>query len=226
MPQNSKYLIPNWPAPSNVFALTTLRGTELADLDLPADPLWIKQVHGVEVVQPEQTLYSSATLPVADAMLTSQANTPCLIRTADCLPVFICDLQGQQVAAIHAGWRSLSAGIIANTCKRFVAPLESCIAWLGPAIGAKAFEVGKDVLDDFTVRGWTPAQLELGFAPKSPDKWLGDLYTLARLTLQQQGIPADHIYGGEWCTHSDPARFYSYRRSKDAGRMLNIIWRT
>lgn len=219
---NDKYLLANWPAPSNVVALATFRGTELTDLDLPAQPLWVKQVHGTAIIQPEQHTIQ----PEADAVLTSQANTVCLVRTADCLPVFICDLQGQQVGVIHAGWRGLAAGIIANTCKRFVAPLDSCIAWLGPAIGPNAFEVGKDVLDAFAAHGWTPAQLEQGFKPQPADKWLGDLYTLARLTLQQHGMPADHIYCGEWCTYSDPTRFYSYRRSKDAGRMFNLIWRT
>lgn len=221
--QCEKYLTPNWPAPSNVVALATLRKTELADLTLPAEPTWIKQVHGNTVVRVDQI---TTRLPEADAAVSFSANTVCMVRTADCLPVFLCDQQGTQVAVIHAGWRSLAANIIAETCKQFVAPMQHCLAWLGPAIGPNAFEVGEDVLDSFKAHGWQQ-HIDVGFKPGPVEgKWLGDLYSLARITLQQQGIPAENIYGGEWCTYSDPARFYSYRRSKDAGRMFNLIWRT
>ncbi|HSX19992.1 MAG TPA: peptidoglycan editing factor PgeF [Gammaproteobacteria bacterium] len=218
-----KYIDATWPAPKNIRALTSLREAELKDLNLPTDPFWIKQTHGNAVVRIDQA-QQTPSLPEADASVSFTSNTVCMVRTADCLPVFLCDQQGTQVAVVHCGWRSLAANILENTCKQFTAPLQGCMVWLGPAIGPQAFEVGKDVLDGFAAHGWSQEQLASGFKPHTPGKWLGDLYTLARLTLQQQGIPAENIYGGEWCTYSDPARFYSYRRSRDAGRMFNLIW--
>lgn len=224
---SEKFITPTWPAPKNVHALATLREVELSDLDLPSEPFWIKQVHGAEVVIVENSK-STATTPEADGVLTFAPNTVCLVRTADCLPVFLCDQQGTQVAVVHCGWRSLAANILQTTCNEFTAAMSDCMVWLGPAIGPQAFEVGKEVIDGFAAHGWTDAHLAAGFIPHptNPGKWLGDLYTLARLTLQRQGIPAEKIYGGDWCTYSDSQRFYSYRRSKDAGRMFNIIWRT
>lgn len=221
-----QFILPNWPAPKNIRALTTLRNIELKDLTLPADPFWIKQVHGNVVVRVDEE-QQTPTTPEADAAISFTANSVCMVRTADCLPVFICDQQGTQVAVVHCGWRSLAANILEQTLKRFTAPMENCLVWLGPAIGPQAFEVGMDVLESFKAHGWNETQIEAGFKPgPAPDKRFGDLYTLARLALQQLGIPAEKIYGGEWCTYSDPTRFYSYRRSKDAGRMFNLIWRT
>lgn len=217
-----KIIKPTWPAPANVIAMTTLKDVALSDIKLPETPLIPTQVHGNAVLCLDMDDPSLE----ADGVITSLSNRVCLMRTADCLPVFICDKHGKQVAVVHCGWRSLAANILIETCKRFLAPMSDCLVWLGPAIGPNAFEVGEDVLEGFKSHGWTPEQLELGFKPKNATKWLGDLYSLARSTLQQQGIPAENIYGGEWCTYSDPARFYSYRRSKDTGRMFNIIWRT
>lgn len=218
-----KFISPTWPAPKNVHALTTLRDVELRDIPLPSEPFWIKQVHEKAVVCIDQA-ESTPTQPEADAAVSFSPNKVCMVRTADCLPVFICDQQGTQVAVVHCGWRSLAANILDETLKQFTAAMQDCLVWLGPAIGPQAFEVGKDVLDGFSANGWQPEQLAAGFKPHTEGKWMGDLYTLARLTLQQHGIPAENIYGGEWCTYSDPQRFYSYRRSKDAGRMFNLIW--
>ncbi len=219
-------ILPTWPAPKNIRAYTTLRNVELRDLELPADPLWIKQVHGNAVIVAEEAQGAPA-MPEADGVVSFLPNTVCMVRTADCLPVFICDQQGTQVAVVHCGWRSLAANILAQALKRFTAPLDECLVWLGPAIGPQAFEVGMDVLESFKAHAWTESQLQLGFKPGlAPEKRFGDLYTLARLTLQGIGVMAENIYGGEWCTYSDPARFYSYRRSKDAGRMFNLIWLT
>ncbi len=212
-----------WPAPANVIALTTLRETELNDLALPHDPLFIKQVHGNKVVCIDD-IDSTLLMPEADASMSFSKNTVCMVRTADCLPVFICDQQGTQVAVVHCGWRSLAANILVETLERITAPKEDCLVWLGPAIGPSAFEVGSDVLEGFAAHGWTKEQLAVAFTPHTPGKWYGNLYALARMTLQQQGIPAEKIYGGEWCTYSNPDHFYSYRRSKDAGRMFNLIW--
>lgn len=216
--------MPQWPAPENIVAMTTLRGTDLNSIDdLPATVCHLKQVHGVAIAQAN---YPYNEPPNADASFTSSPNTVCVVRTADCLPILICDRQGTQVAAIHAGWRGLAAGIVAKTCQKLTVAPQHCLAWLGPAIGASSFEVGQDVLEGFLEHSWAPEHVATAFRAKSdaPDKWFGDLYYLARKTLQQHGFLADNIYGGEWCTYSDPDRFYSYRRSKDVGRMSSLIW--
>jgi YfiH family protein len=219
-----KCLIPTWPAPANVVAFTTLPGAQLATLNLPSEPCWLKQVHQDTVVQANAQNWL---VPEADASVTFTPNTICAIKTADCLPVLICSADGQQVAAIHAGWRSLSANIIAKTCAQFTQPLNQCLAWLGPAIGPNAFEVGADVLENFAQNGWDQQHLNLAFVAQPRAKWLGNLYHLARVTLQQQGILAANIYGGEWCTYSEPTRFYSYRRGaaiSKSERMASLIW--
>ncbi len=214
----------NWPAPPNVHACTTLRDCSadfIAQLPYPAR--YLKQTHGTIVVCVDNL---GDEIPEADASVAFQPGAICAVRTADCLPILICDKQGTQVAAIHAGWRGLAAGIIRNTCSRLIAPMDQCLAWLGPAIGATAFEVGVDVLDEFLAHGWQPEIIQQAFeqVPNTDNKWLGDLYFLARHALQQCGIQADKIYGSECCTYSDPERFYSYRRSKDVSRMSTLIW--
>lgn len=216
-------LIPNWPAPVNIKSLTTLRNTPENYLDiLPAAPSWLKQVHGTKVVCTDNLIN---TLPEADASIAFKPNTICVVRTADCLPILICDTAGTQVAAIHAGWRGLAAGIIAETNQQLTAPGSDRLAWLGPAIGPQSFEVGLDVIDSFLAHGWDSSHIKQAFKPQAkPDKFLADLYYLARVALQQQGILADNIFGGEWCTYSDPDNFYSYRRSVDTGRMASLIW--
>ena len=210
-------------APANVKALTTLRNTSENYLDLlPAKPAWLKQVHGTKVVCAENLTQE---LPEADAAISFAANNICVVRTADCLPILVCDTKGTQVAAIHAGWRGLAAGIIAATNHLLTAPVAERLVWLGPAIGPQVFEVGQDVLDSFLGNGWESRHIQQAFMPKQePQKFLGDLYYLARIALQQLGFLDKNIYGGEYCTYSDPARFYSYRRSADSGRMASLIW--
>lgn len=217
-----KFLIPNWPAPSNIAAFTSLRNAQLMHLNLPTEPVWLSQVHGTQVISADTPPAS----PKADASIAFQPNKVCAVRTADCVPILLCDQAGTQVAAIHAGWRGLAAGVIAATCKQLTAPLHQCLAWIGPAIGPQKFEVGSDVLENFKSHGWLQEHVNAAFMPQPDQKWLGNLVYLARLTLQQQGIPAENIYGGEWCTYSDPERFYSYRRSStDPGRLVSLIWR-
>lgn len=219
-------LKPNWPAPANVHAFTTLRTTPETYLDsLPNNPSWLKQIHGITVQCIDNM---SQSLPEADAAIAFKPNQICVVRTADCLPVLICDMAGTQVAAIHAGWRSLSAGIIHQTCAQLTSTPAKCLAWLGPAIGPQSFEVGRDVLDNFVSNGWESAIIQQAFTPKpqTNDKWLANLYQLARFTLQKQGFAAENIYGGDWCTYSNPEQFYSYRRSADTGRMASLIWRS
>lgn len=217
-----QYLIPNWPAPKNIVAYTTLRDANLEQLSLPTTPVWLNQIHSNIVVKAEQNLNNK---PCADAAITTKPNTICAIRTADCLPILICDKNGTEIAAIHAGWRGLAAGIISATCKQFSSAMQDCLVWLGPAIGPSAFEVGLDVLEAFVSCGWSKAHIEQGFVSQPKQKWLGNLYHLAKISLQELGIRADNIYGGEWCTFSDPQRFYSYRRSSsEVGRMVSLIW--
>jgi polyphenol oxidase len=218
------FILPPWPAPPNVHACTTLRDCPTDFFtQLPFSPKYLKQTHGINVVCVDDL---GDDIAEADASVSFTPGAICVVRTADCLPILICDKQGTQVAAIHAGWRGLAAGIITTTCSRLTVPMDQCLAWLGPAIGSKAFEVGSEVLDTFLAQGWQSEIIHQAFKtkPDTTNKWLCDLYFLARQALQQSGIVADNIYGGEFCTYSDPERFYSYRRSKDVGRMSTLIW--
>lgn len=219
------FISPNWPAPKNIRALTTLRNATTDYINtLPVVPKWLKQVHGTAVICVEE---SNIELPEADAAVSFVPHQACVVRTADCLPILLCDINGTQVAAIHAGWRGLSAGIIARTCEQLPALASKLLVWLGPAIGPAMFEVGTEVRDNFLQHGWGLRQINMAFKPvfvAGEQKYLADLYCLASLNLQDQGILSEHIFGGQYCTYSDPQRFYSYRRSKDTGRMSSLIW--
>jgi len=211
---SERYATIDWPAPSNVVAYSTLRDSDLPDI--PSDPKWLHQVHGANVVQADTVTRNTE----ADSSYTKKSEVVCVVRTADCLPILICDKQGTQVAAIHAGWRSMSKNIISETFKKMSIDPADTLVWLGPAIGPDKFEVDQDVLDDFTANGW-----DINFGFKSSDnKWLVDIYELAKISLKKLQVPVDNIYGGDFCTYSDPSRFYSYRRSKDVGRMQHLIW--
>jgi YfiH family protein len=181
----------------------------------PSPPAWLTQVHGNEVVAAE-----TVQAPVAaDAAWTRQTGQPCVVMTADCLPVLLCDRAGTVVAAAHAGWRGLVNGVIAATVARMNMPSSDLLAWLGPAIGPAAFEVGAEVRSAF---------LELDtdnvdcFRPSPAGRWLADIYQLARRQLWRLGISA--IDGGNYCTFSDSERFFSYRRENQTGRMATLIW--
>lgn len=235
-------LIPDWPAPANVRAVQTTRlggcsplpwnGFNLGDhvgdeparvaanraelrLALPAEPLWLEQVHGIRVVDAAV----AAQRPVADAVFARQAGVVCAVMTADCLPVLFCDRAGSVVAAAHAGWRGLQAGVLEATIAAMaVAPTE-ILAWLGPAIGPQAFEVGDEVRAAFVAADPAAAQ---AFQAHAGGKWLADIYGLARQRLLAAGIRA--ISGGDFCTLSDARRFFSYRRDGITGRMATLIW--
>lgn len=176
---------------------------------------WLKQQHGITVV-PAHTLSH----PVeADAVWTDQANTACAVLTADCLPILLAAADGSWVAAVHGGWRGLAAGIIEATLASIDAPLSAFHAWLGPAIGAQAFEVGPDVLELFR-RGYGKA-VDPFFAPASTDRWLADLIGIASYLLERQGV--SKVAGGGQCTFSQPGQFFSYRRDGQTGRMASVI---
>lgn len=242
------WIRPQWPAPANVCALTTTRigGVSSAEFDslnlgdhvgdnpaavatnrkLLRDACagleaisWLEQVHGTALVAAD-----SQRRQRADAQYTRQEGLACAIMTADCLPVLFCDRAGAQVAAAHAGWRGLCAGVLETTAARFADPAQ-VLVWLGPAIGPANFEVGPEVREQFLAA--TPAlaaQIDACFtAGTRPQHYLADIYALARLRLQSADVTA--IYGGGLCTYTDRARFFSYRRDGRCGRMASLIYR-
>lgn len=187
----------------------------------PAEaPQWLNQVHGTTVVEAEpDPARRAAWIPDADAVATSRPGLPCVVMTADCLPVFFTDAAGHRVAAAHAGWRGLCDGVLEATLSTFPDPA-AVMAWLGPAIGPDAFEVGGEVREAFLQRH---AGAAAHFRP-SPNagRWLADIYGLARLRLAAAGIGS--VHGGGLCTVSDPGRFFSYRRDGRTGRLASVIW--
>lgn len=236
------WIVPDWPAPTRVKALVTTRNGGLsagpyASLNLglrvnddpaivernrallrkhlPAEPRWLQQVHGNRAVDAARVQQ-----PVeADAATSRASDTVCVVMVADCMPVFLADRSGTVVGAAHAGWRGLAAGVIENTVRSMAVAPSELVAWLGPAIGPAAFEVGADVRDAFVGpdAGAAPA-----FIDHKPGKWLADLFTLARRRLHAIGVT--DVYGGGLCTVSDPRRFYSHRRDRITGRMAALIW--
>lgn len=238
-------IVSDWPVPAGIHALTTTRlggvsqppfdslnlGDHVGDdpqavshnrkrllqlAALPTAPLWLNQTHSTQVIDAAHW----TTGIEGDAMISERAGQVCAILTADCLPICLCDSKGQQIAAIHAGWRGLAAGIIERTFTQMTAAPNEILAWLGPAIGPQAFEVGHDVYRAFTEQD---PDSEMAFEKQDANHFLADIYQLARLKLQRQGVNA--IYGGQHCTVSDPAHFYSYRRDGKTGRMATLIWR-
>ena len=180
-------------------------------------PVFLSQVHGDSVASLNP---GSADGQVADAAMTCQTGVACTIMVADCLPVLLTDLQGSRVAAAHAGWRGLAGGILGNTLSQYTGNPSSLMAYLGPAIGPTAFEVGDDVRDAFMA---THDQSARAFSPGvKPGKWWADIYALARMQLQHMGI--QRIYGGTHCTFNEADHFFSYRRDGATGRMANVIW--
>ena len=174
---------------------------------------WLTQVHGTRVVDATEVNAE------ADATYSRQFNQVCCVMTADCLPVFFCDQYGQQVAVAHAGWRGLYRGILQQTYQQF-AQQKNMLAYLGPAISQRAFEVGGDVRDAFlSINGLLASH----FTPTGEEgKWMADIYGLARYILQAMGVT--RIYGGDRCTYTESDHFFSYRRDGVTGRMANLIW--
>lgn len=237
-------LVPDWPAPSAVHAAITTRkgGVSRPPFDslnlaqhvgddpvavaenrarltaaarLPATPVWLDQVHGTRVLDcarpgPDRK---------ADAAISERRGEVCVVMTADCLPVLLCNSAGSRVAAVHAGWRGLAGGVIEAALAGFTDPADQLLAWLGPAIGPDAFEVGPEVRERFLRHD--PAA-DNGFQQGRPGHWLADIYQLARLRLQRAGV--GFIGGGDYCTVTDRERFYSYRRDGVTGRMASLIW--
>ncbi|MFM9434474.1 polyphenol oxidase [Janthinobacterium sp. CG_23.3] len=195
---------------------------------LPASPAWLTQVHG-SVVLDAARVVADAAAPVADASFAAARGAVCAVLTADCLPVLFCDAGGKVVAAAHAGWRGLAGGVLERTVQAMRgAGAGDVLAWLGPAIGPGQFEVGADVLQAFRDGAADAAALErvdAAFAPLAarPGKYLADIYALARNVLR--GVGVERVAGGDCCTASETARFYSYRRDGVTGRQASLIWR-
>lgn len=246
------FITPSWPAPNNVKSLQTTRigGVSISPFDslnlamhvqddgltvgrnrqlladfVPTEPVWTNQVHGTHVIDAAK----SDCLETADGSFSRQKNVVCVTMTADCLPVLLCDKSGSVVAAVHAGWRGLCDGVIeAAVAKMSVAP-STLMAWLGPAIGSKAFEVGEEVRAQFIAQDAKASAAFIQHQTDSQqDKWLGNLYLIAQQRLQNIGVTA--IYGGgideDFCTFTDEKRFFSFRRNNVTGRMATMIWLT
>lgn len=183
---------------------------------LPAEPLWLRQVHGARVVRHAGR---AAHPPEADAAVAFEPGRVCAVLTADCLPVLLCDRAGSRVAVAHAGWRGLAAGVLEATVVALRVAPDRLMAWLGPAIGPAAYEVGDDVKD--ALEAGSGPDLSPAFLPHA-DRWRLDLYRAARLQLAHAGVRA--IHGGGLCTFSNPQRFFSFRRDGVTGRMASVIW--
>jgi len=247
---SADWIVPDWPAPARVHAGMTTRiggvsqgpyaslnpashvGDDPAAVaenrrrlraGLPDEPFWLNQVHGVAVAEFAD---ASGMPPEADASVARRPGQVCAVLTADCLPVLFCDRAGTVVAAAHAGWRGLAAGVLEATVASMRVPADGVLAWLGAAIGPEVFEVGEEVREAFVAAhplaatAFRPAWP--GTLDHAPRKWLADIYALARIRLAAIGV--GEVYGGGLCTVRDAARFYSYRRDGVTGRMASLIW--
>ncbi|MBW7862338.1 MAG: peptidoglycan editing factor PgeF [Rhodocyclaceae bacterium] len=238
-------LRPDWPAPGRVRALVTTRGggvsrgpyaslnlgahvgddpqavacnRELLSAMLPSAPAWLDQVHGTDVIELSERGWADGS-PCADAAIARRAGEVCVVMTADCLPVLLCDQSASVVAAAHAGWRGLAAGILERTVRQMGVAPSRLMAWMGPAIGPGAFEVGPEVREVFIAEDGDAAG---AFVPRNGDRWLADLYQLAQRRLLRAGV--GQVFGGGRCTWSDPERFYSFRRERVTGRFASLVW--
>jgi YfiH family protein len=237
------WLTPDWPAPASVKACVTTRegGVSEAPFDslnlgdhvddrpeavaenrrrltdhFSIQPAWLQQVHGIAVAHADPGIVATA-----DASWTATPGIACAAMTADCLPALFCDRAGTRVAAAHAGWRGLAAGVLEATLDSLDAPAGEVLVWLGPAIGPKAFEVGPEVREVFINQ--LPEAANAFVPSHNAGKFMADIYLLARLRLAERGVTA--VYGGGFCTVTDP-RFFSYRRAPRTGRFASLVWLT
>ncbi|HGN9374347.1 TPA: purine nucleoside phosphorylase YfiH [Citrobacter pasteurii] len=240
----SKLIVPQWPIPQGVAACSSTRigGVSMSPYDslnlgahcgdnpehveenrkrlfaagnLPSKPVWLEQVHGKDVLKLSGGPYLSKR---ADASYSNTPGTVCAVMTADCLPVLFCNRAGTEVAVAHAGWRGLCEGVLEETVACFADKPENIIAWLGPAIGPIAFEVGAEVRAAFMAKD---PQADSAFVLRG-EKYLADIYQLARQRLANVGV--ENVYGGDHCTFSESEMFFSYRRDNTTGRMASFIW--
>jgi len=241
---SESWIIPDWPAPASVRSLLTTRqggisqgvyssfnlGPHVGDEPLAVaanraqfearvgKPVWLEQVHGTDVIDAARFAVVDQ-VPQADAAFAREPGVACVVMTADCLPVLFCDESGSVVAAAHAGWRGLLAGVLEETIRAMDVPVHSLMAYLGPAIGPQAFEVGDEVRSAYVA---ADTEAATAFKPSRSGKWLADIYQLARQRLAGEGI--QRVFGGSFCTVSEAERFFSYRREGRTGRMASTIW--
>jgi YfiH family protein len=244
----STRLVPEWPAPGRVRVISTMRlgGVSTAPYDsfnlaqhvgddpaavaanrkalaeaggLPAEPLWLNQVHGVQVVTHAGPTAGDFGPPTADASVAFEPGRVCVVMTADCLPVVFTDRAGTRIGVAHAGWRGMVGGVLEATITALGAQPADILAWLGPAISQAAFEVGGEVRDAFLQRS---AAHGASFVRNARGRYQADLYALARTTLAEAGV--GDVYGGGWCTHRQRAEFFSFRREPQTGRMATLAW--
>lgn len=235
-------IAPNWPVPAHVKAIQTTRlggisnapydslnlGDHVGDAPLavvsnrtllntllPSEPVWLEQVHGTVVASADM----ANCRPQADACIARHRDSVCVVMTADCLPILLCNTQGSVVGAAHAGWKGLAVGVVEATVQAMDVPPQNLMAWLGPAISQQAFEVGDEVRALFVDAN---SKTSAAFVPGQHGKWFADIYALARLRLNSLGVA--QIFGGNYCTYSDAAKFFSYRRDGATGRMGTFIW--
>lgn len=247
----TQYITPNWPAPANIRACITTRkggvsnapylsnnvGLHVGDdpqsvaqnraalcdeLGLIQNPQWLEQIHGAKVVNAK----SDGLVRTADGSFSNEPGQACLVMTADCLPILLCNEAGTEVAAIHCGWRSLAKGITARAIAKFSSSPKKILAYLGPAISQPNFEVGVDVLEAFFKAARNPQHADAianaFISAQRPLHFYADIYALARAELNALGVTK--IYGGDYCTYAQAEDFYSYRRDKTTGRMASLIW--
>jgi YfiH family protein len=248
------FIVPDWPAPTNIRAAASTRSGGVShieyasfnlashvgdsaeavatnreilqeSLQLPEQPVWLTQVHGVDVLRHD------GETPMApsheyDACYSNQSGKVCAVLTADCLPVLFCSRDGVEVASAHAGWRGLADGVLAATVDAFACARSDILAWLGPAIGPGSFEVGADVYHRFLAQWHAYGEKAVAdcFVPHREEHWLCDIYALARLQLDALGVTA--VYGGGEDTCANWQNFYSFRRDGATGRMVSLVWRT
>ncbi len=240
-PPHPDWITPDWPAPGRVRALITTRAGgvssgKFASLNLsarvgddpqcvarnrailgaclPAEPAWVKQVHGTAVIDAAHATPDTE----ADGAVTRGPGTVCAVMTADCLPVLLSDRAGKRAGIAHAGWRGLAGGVLENVVRAMDLSPQDLIAYIGPGIGAHRYEVGEDVRKAFVDRNPAAAR---SFAPRQDGKYLVDLYGLARQRLAAAGVA--EVHGGAFCTASEE-RFFSFRRDRTTGRMASLIW--
>ena len=241
-------LVPSWPVPAVIRAAFTLRTGGVSEppfddfniaahvgddpravaenrrrlrhrLELPAEPVWLEQVHGQRVIDLDRQT-SCGSLGPADGAVTRTAGSVCAVQVADCMPVLLAARDGSAVGAAHAGWRGLAGGVLEAAVRAMNTPGGELLAWLGPAIGQRHFEVGEEVRAAFLA---ADAGASVAFSANDRGRWQCDLYALARRRLAALGVNA--IHGDSWCTFADRGRFFSYRRDGRCGRMAALIWR-
>ena len=224
----AEVIVPEWPAPPRVRAFVTTRalgdmrkgavGRERLRALLPAEPLWLHEVHGTRVHDAHLAGPSAAALE-GDSFVLRAPGPVCAIQAADCMPVLLASDGGEAVGLAHAGWRGLSAGVIEATLQAMTVPPQRVVAWLGPAIGPRVYEVGDEVRDAFLAGD---AAAAAAFVATRPHHWLLDLYAIARQRLARAGIT--RVFGGTLCTYSDRAQFFSFRRDRTSERMAALAW--